>query len=221
MRRTTGAILIETRPERISRSAWRGEARNASKPKRATSTRAATIDIISIAQQARPNVAGKRAFERAQATALSIVVVSTRSSTYLSRSSPSRSPRSMSRARSWRTRRSVASRPTFSRLTISMTSVLAPLERATSPHVHEGDDEERDEDDGLDQGEGAEVPQLHRDRVEEHDLDVEQDEQHRDQVEADAEAEALLHLRGEAALVGVLLVGRGGALATRPEPGVH
>ena len=106
MRRTTGAILIETRPERISRSAWRGEARKASKPKRATSTRAATIDIISIAQQARPNVAGNSALARAQATALSSVVVSTRSSTYFSSSSPSRSPRSMSRARSWRTRKS-------------------------------------------------------------------------------------------------------------------
>ena len=75
MRRTTGAILIDTRPERISRSAWRGEARKASKPKRATSTRAATIDIISIAQQARPKVAGKSALERAQWTARSSVVV--------------------------------------------------------------------------------------------------------------------------------------------------
>ncbi len=59
MRLTIGAILIDTRPERISRSACRGEALNASKPKRATSTRAATIDIISIAQQAKPKVAGK------------------------------------------------------------------------------------------------------------------------------------------------------------------
>ena len=58
MRRMTGAILIETRPERMIRSAWRGEARNASKPKRAMSTRAATIDIISIAQQASPKVSG-------------------------------------------------------------------------------------------------------------------------------------------------------------------
>ena len=81
MRRTTGAILIETRPDRINRSAWRGEARKASKPKRATSTRAPTIDIISIAQQASPKVAGKIAFERAQLAAFSSVVVRTRSST--------------------------------------------------------------------------------------------------------------------------------------------
>ena len=41
---------------------------------------------------------------------------------------------------------------------------------------------------------------------EEDDLDVEQDEEHRDQVEADPEAEPALDLRGQAALVGVLLV---------------
>ena len=58
IRRITGAILIDTRPDRMIRSAWRGEARNASKPKRAMSTRAATIAIISIAQQASPNVSG-------------------------------------------------------------------------------------------------------------------------------------------------------------------
>jgi hypothetical protein len=45
------------------------------------STRAATIAIISIAQQARPNVAGMNALPRAQLAAFSIVVVSTRSST--------------------------------------------------------------------------------------------------------------------------------------------
>ena len=55
----------------------------------------------------------------------------------------------------------------------------------------------------------AKVPnalQLDRDRIEEDDLDVEQDEQHRDEVEADPEAEALLDLGRQAALVGVLLV---------------
>src|SRR4051794_29093759 len=82
MRRTTGAILIEMRPEMMIRSAWRGEARKASKPKRAMSMRALTAAIISIAQQARPNVAGMKAFARAQLAALSSVVVQTRSSTY-------------------------------------------------------------------------------------------------------------------------------------------
>ena len=81
MRRTTGAILIETRPEMIIRSAWRGLARKASKPKRAMSMRALTAAIISIAQQARPNVAGMNALPRAQLAALSSVVVIRRSST--------------------------------------------------------------------------------------------------------------------------------------------
>ena len=52
----------------------------------------------------------------------------------------------------------------------------------------------------------AKVPnafELDRHRVEEDDLDVEEDEQHRDQVEADPEAEALLDLGGQAALVRV------------------
>ena len=44
------------------------------------------MPIISIAQQARPKVAGMIPFARAQFAALSIVVVRTRSSTYLSRS---------------------------------------------------------------------------------------------------------------------------------------
>jgi len=109
MRRTTGAILIDTRPERISRSAWRGEARNASPPKRATSTRAPTIDIISIAQQARPNVAGNIAFARAQLPARSSVVVRMLSSTCFSSSGPSRSPLSIWRAVSWRERKSAMS----------------------------------------------------------------------------------------------------------------
>src|SRR4029453_770275 len=43
--------------------------------------------------------------------------------------------------------------------------------------------------------------QVDGDRVEEDHLDVEEDEQHRDQVEADPELEAPLDVRGQAALV--------------------
>src|ERR1051326_8933552 len=56
--RRTGAIFCETRPATIIRSAWRGEARNNSEPKRATSKRDALMAIISMAQHARPNVTG-------------------------------------------------------------------------------------------------------------------------------------------------------------------
>src|SRR5580704_10965046 len=56
------------------RSAWRGDGRKTSAPKRATSKRAAAMDIISIAQQARPNPRGQMELRRAQFTALSSVV---------------------------------------------------------------------------------------------------------------------------------------------------
>src|SRR5688572_1494898 len=75
MRRSTGAIFLETRPATIITSAWRGLARKASAPKRATSQRGAVIAIISIAQQARPNVAGQRLDFRAQFTIQSRRVV--------------------------------------------------------------------------------------------------------------------------------------------------
>src|SRR4051812_29888179 len=117
----------------------------------------------------------------------------------------------MSRACSWRMRKSSAV-PAFSRLMIciSVPTVLAPVERSTSPHVHERDDEESDEDGRLHQREGAERTELDGDGVEEDHLDVEQDEQHRDQVEADPEPEALVDLGGHAALVRIGLVGGGG-----------
>ena len=55
--------------------------------------------------------------------------------------------------------------------------------------------------------------QLDGDRVQEDHLDVEQDEQHRDQVEADPEAHPALHLRRQPALVGILLLRRRAARA--------
>src|SRR5689334_24058748 len=75
--RITGAILFETRPAIIIRSDCRGDPRNTSAPKRAMSKREALMDIISIAQQASPNVIGQMEFLRAQFTALSRVVSTT------------------------------------------------------------------------------------------------------------------------------------------------
>src|SRR5918993_1496589 len=77
MRRSTGAILRETRPETIITSAWRGLARNTSDPKRARSLRDDVAFIISIAQHARPNVAGHNDDLRAQLISESRRVVST------------------------------------------------------------------------------------------------------------------------------------------------
>src|SRR5690242_15714442 len=77
MRLSTGAIFRETRPETIITSACRGLARNTSAPKRARSLRDEVAFIISIAQQARPNVAGQSDDLRAQLIKESSRVVST------------------------------------------------------------------------------------------------------------------------------------------------
>src|SRR5262245_13390484 len=79
-RRTRLAILKLTVPATIIRSAWRGVARNAPAPKRSMSKREAPVAIISMAQQARPNVIGHMLDSRAQLIACSSVVVMTFSS---------------------------------------------------------------------------------------------------------------------------------------------
>src|ERR1700754_1998661 len=72
--RTTGAIFWLTRPATIIRSACRGEARKTSMPKRARSCLGPPAAIISIAQQARPNVAGQSEDFRLQLTIFSTLV---------------------------------------------------------------------------------------------------------------------------------------------------
>src|SRR5947209_17221638 len=81
MRRSTGAILRETRPETIITSACRGLARNTSEPKRARSFLELVAFIISIAQQASPNVAGQSEDLRAQLISESSRVVKTSGNT--------------------------------------------------------------------------------------------------------------------------------------------
>ena len=66
MRFSTGAIFRVTVPATIMRSDCRGLGRNTSAPKRAISKREVEDAIISIAQQARPNVSGQSADLRAQ-----------------------------------------------------------------------------------------------------------------------------------------------------------
>src|SRR5437667_1462614 len=85
MRRITGAILRATVPAMIMRSACRGEARKTPAPKRSMSYRDATVAIISMAQQARPNVIGHKADFRDQFTTASRLVVRIFASNCLSR----------------------------------------------------------------------------------------------------------------------------------------
>src|SRR6185503_6399047 len=77
MRRRTGAIFRDRRPATIIRSDCRGEPRKTSAPKRAMSYRPQLIAIISMAQQARPNVTGQIADRLAHWTIFSTVVVRT------------------------------------------------------------------------------------------------------------------------------------------------
>lgn len=82
----TGAILFDTRPAMIIMSDWRGEPRITSAPKREISKREPIIDIISMAQQAKPKLIGQMEFLRAQLIAQSTVVVMTLSAKGLSSS---------------------------------------------------------------------------------------------------------------------------------------
>src|SRR5258708_19247343 len=77
MRRSTGAIFLETRPDTIITSACLGEARKTSEPKRARSFREEVAFIISIAQHAKPKVAGHSDDLRAQLISESSRVVKT------------------------------------------------------------------------------------------------------------------------------------------------
>src|SRR5437764_14999058 len=77
MRRSTGAIFRATRPETIITSACRGLARNVSAPNLDRSFLDETVFIISIAQHARPKVAGQRLDFRAQLMTASSFTVKT------------------------------------------------------------------------------------------------------------------------------------------------
>ena len=61
MRFSTGAIFRDTVPATIIKSDWRGLGRNTSAPNLAMSNREVVDAIISIAQQASPNVSGQMA----------------------------------------------------------------------------------------------------------------------------------------------------------------
>src|SRR5215207_6048968 len=182
--RSTGAILLVTRPATIIRSAWRGEARKTSMPNRARSYRPAPDAIISMAQQARPNVAGHSDDLRVQLTSFSTLV--------------SRTPLG-----------SFSSSPIGLLLSV-------PFQSTPPPDVGVRDEHGDDEDDHLDQPEDAQRLVVHGPRVEEDDLDVEDDEEHRRQVVLDREAapgEGLVD-RLDAALVGLEL---GPVVPARPD----
>src|SRR3989442_12002882 len=104
-----------------------------------------------------------------------------------------------------RTYFSVRLRPYASRLTSSS----VPPQRSPLPHVHVSHEQNHQEDEHLDQQESHPrpvcPPSSEEDRPprdQEHRLNVEQNEQHRDQIELDREPLARAAQRRHAALVG-------------------
>src|SRR3954462_10039385 len=67
----------------------------------------------------------------------------------------------------------------------SSPTVRTPIERAFAPDIDVAGEQERHEQQHLDETVPAEIAQRHRPRIEEGDLDVEQQEDHRHQVELD------------------------------------
>src|SRR6266850_186147 len=165
-----GAIFRERRPATIIRSDWRGEPRKTSAPNRAMSYRLAAIAIISIAQQARPNCAGQIADRRAHCTSLSTVVVRSGSSG----SSPCSWPCVCSRA-FMKVLRSLARGGTR--------AARSPIEHALAPDVHEPHEQNQEKRHDLYESGPPEVAQRHSPRIEKRHLDVEQQEDHRHEIE--------------------------------------
>ena len=205
MRRMIGAILIDTRPDRIIMSAWRGEAR--------IDLGAEARDVVPRRADHRDHLdraAGEAEAERQHRVAarpvLRLLEAWSSSSALLDVLLEVLALELAAQqlcARSWRSGGRRRTRCCGS----------LPFERSSSPDVDERHEQQRDEDDRLDEREDPERLELHGDRVEEDDLDVEQDEEHRDQVEADPEAEVLRDVRRQAALVRLAL-----DLARPPRP---
>src|SRR5918993_339515 len=190
MRRSTGAILRDRRPATIIKSDWRGDARKTSAPNRATSYRDALIDIISMAQHARPNVHGQIADFRAQLTTFSTVVVRTGIS--ICSSCCSRPKRT----------------PACGRGGASLHKRRAPIEHALAPDVNVTSCENGREEHDLDVPGPPEITHRHRPRIEEGHLDVEKEEHHRDEIELHGLSLAGVADGRHAALVGRALLGR-------------
>src|SRR5690625_1026867 len=170
---STGAILRDSRPATIITSAWRGLARNTSEPKRARSCRVSVDAIISMAQQARPNVTGQRLLLLPQATSLVRFV--------------NRIPSDSSSCQS------------FSKSSFRLMPVLSfPSEYSLAEHVNVADCQDRHEDDGVREQKLRLQFETHRKRVKECDLQVEDDEQHRDHVEVHRKALARVSECGDA-----------------------
>src|SRR4051812_17126011 len=132
-RTTCGAIFFVTVPDTIKRSAWRGDGRKTSEPKRAMSKRAIDAAIISIAQQARPNWSGQTELLRPQLTNSSML--------------ESRMP--------WRRSSSRSASVTPAGSVVTKSLMLFPLEVAAMPGPDQALGQEQDEDEHRDERAGG------------------------------------------------------------------
>jgi hypothetical protein len=78
--------------------------------------------------------------------------------------------------------------------------LLISIERSLAPDVDVGEREDDDEEEELDEAEPRELVEDDGERIQEDDLDVEDDEEHRRQVEADREAAVHRRSVGDARL---------------------
>src|SRR5262245_53539337 len=166
-------------------SDWRGEARGA-KPKRSRSQRGIEACIISTAQQARPNVIHISEPVRAQLMRSSVVVTRKPLSASLSDTSVKNGSPGL----------------TNSGLGVATAVMSIPLQRTLAPLIDEADRQHRQEHHHRPETEQPDVLEGDGPGEQECDLEVEDDEQDRDQVEAHVELHARIIERVEAALVG-------------------
>src|SRR5262245_42723530 len=182
-------------------SETRGVARGAI-PKRSWSARGPPVFLISVAQLAWTNLMYQTDVLRVQLRMSSIFAVSAISGAVLM--SDICSPSSRVSGRFAHSAALGAPSPGES---------LEPLQIALGPHVHQADREDPDEDRQLDEGEQSlparhdPVPEHRSHRVDEVQLDVEDHEHERDQVEADVEVDPRRTARRLAAFVGGQLAG--------------
>src|SRR5262249_24501008 len=78
---------------------------------------------------------------------------------------------------------------------------VSPVENALAPHVDVAGEQDQEEEDQLHEPGPAQLANRHRPRIQEGDFDVEEQEDHRDQVELDGMALAGVAHRRHAALV--------------------
>src|SRR2546426_263636 len=170
------------------RSETRGVARGAM-PKRSRSARGPPVCIISIAQQASPNIMYQTDDLRVQLRKSSTLVVSAISGAVLMSDMLGCPPGGGRGGLCFRRQ------------------PLQPLEVALHPHVDQPDGEDADEEGDLGEREGSlpvpdPLPEHGHHRVDEGQLDVEDHEHERDEIEADVEVDPRGAARRPAALAG-------------------